>query len=239
MNRDLTQSRFELFISFKDLINQRAMVPTSDQFRAARAMLGLDQQGLAEAAGVSLATVRRAESGGHDNVSPENLAAIRSVLERLGLLFIEHGSAAPMGGVGVRFANFAEPTPQTRAQPAPRHGKVVISTQQEWERVRPRALTEGSIREFLRRWGFNPDSRIERGLGTVSEAAKPRAGTIRREIYDRCFDTPGRSVREVNQIAREIGGASVRKDADLCIGLHTGYVRLSGAGPTGQGRNKR
>ena len=71
---------------------------TSDQLRAARAILGLSQPEVAEAARVSSMTVKRAEGSGKPTPSAEAIAAIRSALEAAGVDFIEENG----GGPGVR-----------------------------------------------------------------------------------------------------------------------------------------
>lgn len=65
---------------------------TADQLRAARALLGLDQTGLAKRARVSLATLRRAERvNGKLPASERAVAAIQQALENAGAEFIEGG----------------------------------------------------------------------------------------------------------------------------------------------------
>lgn len=70
----------------------------SAQIRAARAMLKITAQELADAAGVGVATVRRAESD--DGGSPTRVVnqAIRVALEAAGIEFIPENG----GGAGVR-----------------------------------------------------------------------------------------------------------------------------------------
>lgn len=76
---------------------------SSAQMKAARAMLGWDQRRLAEAAGVSLPTIRRMEgstSTVRSNV--DTLVKVVEALERAGVeLIAEHASSAD-GGRGVR-----------------------------------------------------------------------------------------------------------------------------------------
>ncbi len=65
---------------------------TSEQIRAARALLRLDQAELAERAHVSVATIRRLESGqGGGRVAPGTVAGVRRVLEEAGAEFIPDG----------------------------------------------------------------------------------------------------------------------------------------------------
>jgi predicted transcriptional regulator len=77
---------------------------TAPQLRAARALLGIDQQKLADLAGVSLPTIQRMEA------SPDNVrgivASLMKVLEALdkaGLEIIGEGAPSTSGGRGVRF----------------------------------------------------------------------------------------------------------------------------------------
>lgn len=57
------------------------------QLRAARALLGLSQAEVAEAAGLSVPTVKRAEGAGAISASASALAAIRAALEAQGVEF--------------------------------------------------------------------------------------------------------------------------------------------------------
>lgn len=71
---------------------------TSDQLRAARAILDMSQAGLAELAGVSSMTVKRAEGSGKPYPAEKSIAAIRTALEVAGVEFIAENG----GGAGVR-----------------------------------------------------------------------------------------------------------------------------------------
>jgi transcriptional regulator with XRE-family HTH domain len=65
---------------------------TPEQIRAARALLRLEQAELAGRAHVSVATLRRLESGqGSGRVAPATLAGVRRVLEEAGAEFIPDG----------------------------------------------------------------------------------------------------------------------------------------------------
>jgi transcriptional regulator with XRE-family HTH domain len=65
---------------------------TSEQVRAARALLGLDQAHLAERARVSVVTIRRIERGQSiRRVAPGTLAGVRQALEKAGAEFIPDG----------------------------------------------------------------------------------------------------------------------------------------------------
>ena len=65
---------------------------TSDQLRAARALLRMEQGELAGRAHVSVVTIRRLEHpGGEDRVAPVTRDGVRSALEEAGAEFIPDG----------------------------------------------------------------------------------------------------------------------------------------------------
>jgi transcriptional regulator with XRE-family HTH domain len=69
------------------------------QIRAARALLGWTQAELAKAAGVSQASVQRAEAtNGVPNIRAPVLLAIETALARAGIEFVDNG-------IGVRLRN--------------------------------------------------------------------------------------------------------------------------------------
>ena len=70
-----------------------------EQIRAARALFGWSQEKLADASGVSLATVKRIEAEGVTRSSVGTVSAIKEALERAGVVFI---AADASGGAGVR-----------------------------------------------------------------------------------------------------------------------------------------
>jgi transcriptional regulator with XRE-family HTH domain len=71
---------------------------TSAQIRAARYLANLSQADIAKATGLSLPTVKRAESERDVSVSAEAMEAIRRALEKAGIEFIDEDG----GGCGVR-----------------------------------------------------------------------------------------------------------------------------------------
>lgn len=73
-------------------------MPTPEQLRAARALKGLSQSYVAEKAGVSSMTIKRAEGAGKPYPSIEAINKIQAVLENEGVDFITENG----GGVGVR-----------------------------------------------------------------------------------------------------------------------------------------
>lgn len=68
------------------------------QIRAARHLLGLSQADIAQSTGLSMPTIKRAESERDVPISENAMSAIRAVLEAAGALFIEENG----GGIGVR-----------------------------------------------------------------------------------------------------------------------------------------
>ena len=76
---------------------------TASQLRAARALLGIDQRQLAEAAGLSLPTIQRMEaSQGQVRGNVDSLVKLVEALERAGLELIGEGAVSSAGGRGVR-----------------------------------------------------------------------------------------------------------------------------------------
>lgn len=76
---------------------------TSQQMRAARALLGIDQKRLAELASVSLPTIQRMEaSDGLVRGVVETLVKVVSALEREGVELIGDHAASQGNGRGVR-----------------------------------------------------------------------------------------------------------------------------------------
>jgi transcriptional regulator with XRE-family HTH domain len=76
---------------------------TAAQLRAARALLGIDQRGLAERAGLSLPTIQRMEAS--DGVVRGNVNSLMKLVDALGQAGIEligDNAASSDGGRGVR-----------------------------------------------------------------------------------------------------------------------------------------
>ena len=74
---------------------------TSEQIRAARALLRWEQRQLAEASGVSLPSVKRLEGQpGALRAQPLTVAALRSALEAAGVIFVPSNGDGP--GVRLR-----------------------------------------------------------------------------------------------------------------------------------------
>lgn len=82
---------------------------TAPQLRAARALLGLDQRQLAEAAGLSLPTIQRMEaSNGMIRGNVDSLMKLVDALERAGVELIAEGATSTGGGRGVRMRALAD-----------------------------------------------------------------------------------------------------------------------------------
>ncbi|MDO9638369.1 MAG: helix-turn-helix domain-containing protein [Pseudotabrizicola sp.] len=76
---------------------------TGPQMRAARALLGMDQKGLAELSGVSVPTIQRMEtSKGNVRGVVESLTRIMDALDRAGVELIAENAASSSTGRGVR-----------------------------------------------------------------------------------------------------------------------------------------
>jgi transcriptional regulator with XRE-family HTH domain len=75
---------------------------TVGQLRASRALLGIDQRTLAEAAGLSLPTIQRMEgSEGVIRGNVDSLMKLVAALDALGIVLISDNTASE-GGRGVR-----------------------------------------------------------------------------------------------------------------------------------------
>jgi len=76
---------------------------TSQQLRAARALLGMDQRALAQVSGLSLPTIQRMEaSDGVIRGNVDSLMKLIGALERAGVELIGEGAVSDKGGRGVR-----------------------------------------------------------------------------------------------------------------------------------------
>ncbi|MEJ2646124.1 MAG: helix-turn-helix transcriptional regulator [Gammaproteobacteria bacterium] len=77
---------------------------TAAQIRAARALLGMDQRHLAEAAGLSLPTIQRMEAsrGSQIRGNVDSLVKVVEALEKAGVELLGEGAPSNGGGRGVR-----------------------------------------------------------------------------------------------------------------------------------------
>ncbi len=76
---------------------------TSPQLRAARALLGLDQRGLAERCGLSVPTIQRMEaSAGTIRGTVDSLTKLIAALNEAGVVLLGEGEISSAGGRGVR-----------------------------------------------------------------------------------------------------------------------------------------
>jgi predicted transcriptional regulator len=82
---------------------------TSQQMRAARALLGIDQRQLAEMAGLSLPTIRRMEaSDGQVRGVIDTLVKVVGALETAGIELIGENASSIGTGRGVRLREASE-----------------------------------------------------------------------------------------------------------------------------------
>jgi len=81
---------------------------TAGQLRASRALLGIDQRTLAEAAGLSLPTIQRMEaSEGVIRGNVDSLMKLIAALDTLGIELVTDNAASHGGGRGVRLKKVA------------------------------------------------------------------------------------------------------------------------------------
>ncbi|MCV6597449.1 MAG: helix-turn-helix domain-containing protein [Mangrovicoccus sp.] len=75
---------------------------TGNQLQAARNLIGWNQAQLAEASGLSVPTIKRAEGSGRVAASAKAVEAIRAALEAHGVQFLEAGGVAQGPGIAVK-----------------------------------------------------------------------------------------------------------------------------------------
>lgn len=86
-------------MSIPEVSNRIGGMLTSEQVKAARALLRIEQRDLAERSGVSLPSIKRLETQrGPLAAQPRTVDAIRAALEAAGVEFIPENG----GGAGVR-----------------------------------------------------------------------------------------------------------------------------------------
>jgi len=81
---------------------------TAGQLKASRALLGIDQRALAEAAGLSLPTIQRMEAS-EDIIraNVDSLMKLVAALDALGIELISDNAASQSGGRGARLKRAA------------------------------------------------------------------------------------------------------------------------------------
>jgi transcriptional regulator with XRE-family HTH domain len=81
---------------------------TAGQLRASRALLGIDQRELAEAAGLSLPTIQRMEAReGVIRGNVDSLMKLVGALDALGIELISDNASSQSGGRGLRLKKAA------------------------------------------------------------------------------------------------------------------------------------
>jgi transcriptional regulator with XRE-family HTH domain len=133
---------------------------TSQQMRAARALLGLDQRQLADLALVSLPTIQRMEaSDGQVRGVVDTLVKVISALEAAGVELIGENAPSSGNGRGVRLRETspdAHPTTPSQCYPVrPEHrGAMTVLHDARWAAYTPKLITvlgEGySLNRFKR-----------------------------------------------------------------------------------------
>lgn len=79
---------------------------TSEQIRAARALLRWEQKDLATASGISLPSIKRLEARpGALAAYGSTVTSLKRALEAAGIEFLEDGGTSSGGGAGVRLAS--------------------------------------------------------------------------------------------------------------------------------------
>ena len=101
---------------------------TSGQMRAARALLGIDQRGLAGLSGLSLPTIKRMEaSAGVVRGNVDSLMKLIGALRAAGIELIDAGVVSAAGDRGVRLT-----------------GSATLSPREPWAPGSPRRSPRGS-----------------------------------------------------------------------------------------------
>ncbi len=105
--------------------------------------------------------------------------------------------------------------------------RSVISKHSDWLNCRNEFPNLSDYRAFSKKYQFNPNSKIFRTSRTVDEVLTPRA--VKRRLIFEEYLLDGLSVEDVNLRAAKIPGGE--HDADIFIGLHTGYIQLEDIRP--------
>jgi len=92
---------------------------TAAQLRAARALIGLDQRGLADAAQLSVPTIQRMEaSEGIIRGTVDSLMKLVGALDAGGVELIDDDAVSSSGGRGVRLKASSSARPASNARPS-------------------------------------------------------------------------------------------------------------------------
>lgn len=78
------------------------------QMKAGRALVGMTQDQLATATGLSVQTIKRMENVGPERSSAGNVDAVEKAIAAAGVTFLHSGENA-MGGAGVRLTKMEKP----------------------------------------------------------------------------------------------------------------------------------
>lgn len=109
--------------------------------------------------------------------------------------------------------------------------REIISTQDDWQRVRERFTRSSDYRAFSERFEFNPASTVRlTGLPISKALPRARPGGPRWTIFEKAI-VDGASVERVNELAQRVGrqtGGRPEPDADIFIALFKGYAQLDG-----------
>ena len=94
---------FDIKDNILDIRNDRFLVISAAQLRAARALLGIDQKRLAEICGLSVPTIQRMEaSEGVIRGNVDSLMKLVAALDTAGIELIGENATSSAGGRGVR-----------------------------------------------------------------------------------------------------------------------------------------
>lgn len=90
-----TTNSMEVAKEYKLLRQPVQLELTAEQLRAARAWLGMTQQELADRAGIKSSTIHMFETG--HTMAIKSIAAVRNVLESMGIRFTSDSEGNPVG----------------------------------------------------------------------------------------------------------------------------------------------
>jgi transcriptional regulator with XRE-family HTH domain len=81
------------YVNNKNRYGNQTVLATGNQLKAARALVGVDQQQVADSAGVNVNTIRNMEAQGAEPItsSAVTVRKVQLALEALGIEFLNHG----------------------------------------------------------------------------------------------------------------------------------------------------